>query len=133
MCTEINPWIYCCMLHLMWVLQSRPLYSCFTRRQSAINIIRLQLKTYATDKFQIKYRNQPPASDSTKTTYILLKLQAAVTSYLWDWHTLSLPGQHVQRMRIQTTHWHSLFTLTTKDTNISISTTNIKLRYPNCA
>ena len=142
MCTERNPWIYCCMLYLMRLLQSRPLYSCFTRRQSAINMIRLQLNTYATGKFQIKYRNQLPASYSTKTRNILLKLQAAVTSHLRDWHatshcithTPSLPGEHVQCIRIQTTHWHVVFTLTTKDTyNVSISTTNIKLDYPNCA
>ena len=95
MSAEINPWIYCCMLYLMRVLQSRPLYSYFTRRQSAINIISLHLKTYATDKFQIKYRNQPPASDSTKTRNILLKLEAAVTSHPWDWLTPSLLGEHV--------------------------------------
>ena len=137
MCTEINPWIYCCMR----LLQSRPLYSCFTRRQSAINIIRLQLKIQATDKFLIKYRNQPPASNSTKTRNRLLKLQAAVTSHLLGWHatshcithTPSLPGEHVQLIRIQTTHWHIVFTLTTKDTNnVSILTTNIKFGYPNC-
>jgi len=94
----------------MRVLQSTPLYSYFTRRQSAINIMCLQVKTYATGKFQIKYRNQPPASNSTKTRNILLKLQAAVLV------TCGTDMQH---------HTYSFFTRRARSTHMNSNHTDI--------